>query len=103
MDNLFEMTCPRCGHSDMLDVAAIVQVRLTRDGTDADQSDSADHTWDDDSACSCAHCGWEGTVFDASPGGNECAAGIHSWIGEKGKLPPDTPCTRCGELYGDPT
>jgi hypothetical protein len=32
----------------------------------------------------------------------ECAKGLHSWIGETGKLPPDTRCTRCGEPYGNP-
>lgn len=33
----------------------------------------------------------------------DCAAGIHSWSGELGKLPPDTKCSHCGELYGDPS
>ncbi len=32
----------------------------------------------------------------------DCEAGLHSWINKTGKLPPDTACTRCGELYGDP-
>lgn len=32
----------------------------------------------------------------------DCAAGLHSWIDEVGKLPADTACTRCGELYGEP-
>lgn len=31
-----------------------------------------------------------------------CKMGIHSWADEVGKLPADTRCTRCGELYGDP-
>jgi hypothetical protein len=33
---------------------------------------------------------------------DDCAHGIHSWIDAVGKLPPDTKCTRCGELYGNP-
>lgn len=33
---------------------------------------------------------------------DDCANGLHSWIGETGKLPPDTRCTRCGEPYGNP-
>lgn len=33
---------------------------------------------------------------------DECAQGIHSWIDAVGKLPADTKCTRCGELYGNP-
>lgn len=32
----------------------------------------------------------------------ECRAGVHSWSAEIGKLHPDTPCTVCGELYGNP-
>lgn len=36
------------------------------------------------------------------PDSEACVAGIHSWVDKVGKLPADTPCTRCGELYGDP-
>ena len=32
----------------------------------------------------------------------ECAAGLHSWTAEVGKLPADTKCTRCDERYGSP-
>ncbi|MFZ3482186.1 hypothetical protein [Sphingomonas sp. 3-13AW] len=32
----------------------------------------------------------------------ECSVGLHSWVNEVGRLPADTSCTRCGELYGDP-
>jgi hypothetical protein len=32
----------------------------------------------------------------------DCAEGMHSWVNETGKLPPDTACTRCGALYGHP-
>lgn len=38
----------------------------------------------------------------ANAGQDDCAAGLHSWIGEIGKLPADTPCAHCGELYGNP-
>jgi hypothetical protein len=65
MDNQFDMTCPDCGHSDALDVAALVWVRLTRDGTDADASHDGSHEWDDDADCVCAACGWRGTVLNA--------------------------------------
>lgn len=34
---------------------------------------------------------------------NGCRLGLHSWIGEQGKLPPDYKCTDCGEPYGDPS
>jgi hypothetical protein len=32
----------------------------------------------------------------------DCAAGLHSWVSEVGKLHHDTACTHCGELYGNP-
>lgn len=32
----------------------------------------------------------------------QCEAGLHSWVGQEGLLPPDTACKYCGELYGDP-
>jgi hypothetical protein len=32
----------------------------------------------------------------------DCAGGVHSWSDADGKLPPDTPCEHCGELYGNP-
>ncbi|QAY80483.1 hypothetical protein [Sphingosinicella sp. BN140058] len=32
----------------------------------------------------------------------ECRMGLCSWVGETGKLPPTTQCTRCGDLYGHP-
>lgn len=32
---------------------------------------------------------------------SDCEAGFHSWVYTNGKLPPDTKCTTCGELYGD--
>jgi len=31
-----------------------------------------------------------------------CADGMHSWVDQVGKLPADTKCDHCGELYGDP-
>jgi hypothetical protein len=31
-----------------------------------------------------------------------CESGMHSWVGEIGKLPGDTPCSHCGTLYGNP-
>jgi hypothetical protein len=66
-DNDAGLFCPECGASDQLDIAATVQVRLTADGTDADEADDGSHTWDDDSPCSCAACGWSGTVMNADP------------------------------------
>jgi hypothetical protein len=56
--------CPECEESDQLDVAATVWVRLTEDGTDADESEDGSHEWGDDSEVHCAGCGHQGTVKD---------------------------------------
>jgi hypothetical protein len=58
------MACPKCGSDEYIDVAAVVWVRLTEDGTDADQPDNGNHEWDDDSRCTCGKCGHNGTVRD---------------------------------------
>lgn len=41
-------------------------------------------------------------VADVQRVWGECDDGSHSWIDEVGKLPADTPCNYCGELYGHP-
>lgn len=51
--------CPKCGEADQIDVAATVWVRLTNDGSDADESMSGDHEYDDDSNAECAACGYK--------------------------------------------
>ena len=66
-DNQYGMFCPSCGHSDEIDITANVDVRLTYDGTDADESADGSHNWDDDTPCSCANCGHSATVADFTP------------------------------------
>lgn len=44
----------------------------------------------------------EDDLEETADGLADCADGMHSWTGEIGKLPPDTACTRCGDLYGVP-
>ena len=58
-----ELKCPRCHQADEIDVWAMVWVRLTPVGTDADLSRVGDHEWDKRSPATCA-CGWEGLVRD---------------------------------------
>ncbi|KAA0573417.1 hypothetical protein [Azospirillum sp. Sh1] len=58
------MLCPKCGQDDCIDVAALVHVRLTGSGSDADLSFDGSHEWDDDSRCCCGACGHGGTVSD---------------------------------------
>lgn len=66
--NMFDMVCPKCGDSDHIDVLAKIWVRLTSDGTDADESGIGDHEWDDDSEAMCFACNHSGTVreFEAA-------------------------------------
>ena len=54
--------CPKCGRNDELDVQALIWVRITEDGTDADLAEDKDHTWEDDSPIVCNSCGWQGKV-----------------------------------------
>jgi hypothetical protein len=62
MSNCFQMRCPGCGDTDHIDIEALVSVRLTDDGTDADISANGDHYWDQDSHASCVACGFSGSV-----------------------------------------
>ena len=50
------MICPSCWQDTSLDVQATVMVRLTVDGSDADESKFGDHEWDSDSRCICHNC-----------------------------------------------
>lgn len=59
------MICPNCYRDDSLDIAAVVQVRLCHDGTDADASSDGGHCWSDESGASCSSCHWTGTVMNA--------------------------------------
>jgi hypothetical protein len=60
----WNMRCPKCGADDRIDIAATVFVRLTSDGTDADESKIGDHEWDNDSLAVCYACGFSVTVRD---------------------------------------
>jgi hypothetical protein len=65
--NSFEMSCPKCGSGERIDIAATVWVRLTPDGTDADLAADGGHFWEDDSAGRCVACDHQGTVRDFDP------------------------------------
>jgi hypothetical protein len=58
------MRCPSCKYDNALDIQAIVWVRLTPNGTDADLPEDGSHEWDNASAARCSACGWEGTAGD---------------------------------------
>src|SRR3954468_21602835 len=54
--NSFDMRCPKCSGETQIDIAATVWVRLTGDGTDADEAADGGHFWDDDSRARCVGC-----------------------------------------------
>lgn len=59
------MRCPQCGDDSRIDVVASVNVRLTHDGTDADEAQGdCSHEWGDDSMATCNACDHVGTVKD---------------------------------------
>jgi len=60
--NSFGMRCPECRETDRIDIAAIVWVRLCRDGTDILSAANGDHEWDDGSPAVCHACGHCATV-----------------------------------------
>lgn len=60
----WEMECPQCHDDSQIDVTAWIDVRLTPDGTDADEANSGDHEWDGGSPCCCVACGFSGRVSD---------------------------------------
>ncbi len=65
--NQFDMACPKCGDEDHIDVAAVVWVRLTDDGTDLDAPKDGSHEWDDNSEAQCVACDYSGKVRDFEP------------------------------------
>jgi hypothetical protein len=64
MTNIFNFCCPGCGETDQIDIQALVWVRLTGDGTDADESHEGDHVWTDSSLYFCGHCETSGRVSE---------------------------------------
>jgi hypothetical protein len=67
MSNFLDLRCPRCRDQDHIDILALIWVRLTEDGTDADASDDGDHEWSGQSAAVCGACGHRATVQDFEP------------------------------------
>ena len=56
--------CPKCFSTIDLDVAAVVWVRLTASGSDADEANDGTHEWDDTSAIQCHACDHDGKVAE---------------------------------------
>lgn len=68
MGNFLDMRCPKCGADDRIDIQASIWVRLTADGTDADESDDGGHEYDRESPAHCRACDHAGHVADFEPG-----------------------------------
>jgi len=59
----WEMICPNCLDDSRIEVTIQTGALLTEDGTDMDEAQDGDHTWDETSAASCQNCGFEGKVM----------------------------------------
>jgi len=70
--NTYGMACPKCRSSNQIDVAAVVWVRLCRDGTDVFEAANGDQEWTKTSAAYCAGCGQTGTVASFTKAGGRC-------------------------------
>lgn len=62
--SFWKMACPKCGNDEQLDITATVEVRLTPDGTDADESFDGSHEWGEESPCVCRACGFVGPALN---------------------------------------
>lgn len=61
--------CPECYRSDRIEIAATVWVRLTPDGSAADEATyGTGHEWTEDSEARCDACDWEGGVYELIDG-----------------------------------
>ena len=67
MSNLFEFRCPNCGDEDHVDIAAIIWIRATEYGTDADLSHDGSHDFTPDSVAKCGKCSHFGALREFTP------------------------------------
>ena len=56
----WQMQCPKCRADDQIDVTAMIDVRLTPDGSDVDEAEDGTHRWNRNSPAKCCRCGYEG-------------------------------------------
>lgn len=109
-DNQFCLRCPKCKESDKIEIQALVYVRLTPDGTDADISINGDHEWDGSSDANCAGCGYSGVVHDFKTYQCQNCLAIHNFDALRKEIPhyservaedeavPTGECPDCGAL-----
>ena len=108
--NQFCLRCPKCRKTNAVDIAAVVWVRLTADGSDADISENGDHEWNIESDACCGLCTFNGIVADFRT--FQCANCRRIWNRDKliGEIAhytervapdeeePDGECPECGAL-----
>jgi hypothetical protein len=57
-----------CGDRDEIDITALVDVRVTDDGTDANLAGDTTHFWEGHSPAQCGTCGHTGEVHEFKGG-----------------------------------
>jgi predicted nucleic-acid-binding Zn-ribbon protein len=62
--NRFNMSCPKCGSTEQVDISVFLTIRLTPAGFD---STDIEPDWTNDNGASCAACGYVGTVKEFAP------------------------------------
>jgi phage FluMu protein Com len=67
MSNFLDIRCPKCDATDQIDIAATVWLRVTEDGTDADESKDGHHDYTPRSNATCNACGYYGRLQDFEP------------------------------------
>ena len=60
MSNFLDFLCPKCGADDQIDIAATVWLRVTKDGTAADELENGNHEFEPTSPATCNACGFTG-------------------------------------------
>lgn len=56
--------CPLCGDRSEIDITALVDVRITDDGSDATLANDQTHFWEGHSPAQCGACGHTGEVYE---------------------------------------
>jgi phage FluMu protein Com len=64
MTNFLNIHCPKCWTDNQIDIAATVWLRVTENGTDADESKDGQHDYTPRSDAACNACGYYGRLQD---------------------------------------
>lgn len=64
MRQVHTFRCPVCGDRDAIDITALVDVRITDTGTDADLAADGTHFWEGHSPARCGACDHTGEAYE---------------------------------------